>query len=188
MRGKPVEQKKGLPIVKSKVRGWAQAAHAGAQLAKNVGIGPVGRSAAGDGSVWHGKCNLFSPWKGVVRDRRAFVASHGMRDLQGGRRQYQGARFVMTLTGFLLLLLVAAVCGSIAQALVGYSHGGCLVSAALGLIGAMIGVWLAQMLKLPYGIAIKIDGQEFPIVWSILGASLFVAVLSLLAYRRAPRL
>lgn len=93
----------------------------------------------------------------------------------------------MTITGFLLLLLIAAICGSIAQALVGYSHGGCLVSAALGLIGALIGAWLAQMLSLPYGFAINIDGQEFPVVWSILGASLFVAVLNLLTFRRAPR-
>lgn len=93
----------------------------------------------------------------------------------------------MTITGFLLLLLIAAICGSIAQALVGYSHGGCLVSAALGLIGALIGNWLAQMLDLPYGFAINIDGQEFPIIWSILGATLFVAVLNLLTFRRAPR-
>jgi uncharacterized membrane protein YeaQ/YmgE (transglycosylase-associated protein family) len=93
----------------------------------------------------------------------------------------------VTITGFLLLLLIAAICGSIAQALVGYSHGGCLVSAALGLIGALIGNWLAQMLDLPYGFAINIDGQEFPIIWSILGATLFVAVLNLLTFRRAPR-
>ncbi len=92
----------------------------------------------------------------------------------------------MTITGFLILLLIAAICGSIAQALVGYSHGGCLVSAALGLIGALIGTWLAQMFSLPFGISVNIDGQEFPIVWSILGATLFVAILSLLTYRRAP--
>ncbi len=71
--------------------------------------------------------------------------------------------------------------------MVGYSHGGCLVSAALGLIGALIGNWLAQMLNLPYGFAINIDGQEFPIIWSILAATLFVAVLNLLTFRRAPR-
>ncbi len=44
---------------------------------------------------------------------------------------------------FLLLLLVAGICGSIAQSLVGYSRGGCLVSIALGFIGALFGMWLA---------------------------------------------
>ena len=92
----------------------------------------------------------------------------------------------MTLTGFLLLLLIAAICGSLAQAIVGYSHGGCLVSAAIGLIGALIGHWLARVLGLPYGFEVSIDGQQFPVIWSILGATLFVAVLSLVTYRRAP--
>ena len=52
----------------------------------------------------------------------------------------------MSLGGFLLLLLIAGVCGSLAQALVGYSHGGCLVSIALGFIGAIVGTWLAHLL------------------------------------------
>ncbi|HXT60267.1 MAG TPA: GlsB/YeaQ/YmgE family stress response membrane protein [Pirellulales bacterium] len=90
----------------------------------------------------------------------------------------------MTLTGFLILLLIAAICGSVAQAIVGYSRGGCLVSAALGLIGALIGTWLARLFELPYGFEVNIDGQEFPVIWSIVGAALFVAVLSLLTYRR----
>lgn len=91
----------------------------------------------------------------------------------------------MTLTGFLILLLIAAICGSLAQAIVGYSHGGCLVSAALGLIGALIGNWLASALGLPYGFEVTIDGQEFPVLWSILGATLFVAALSLVTRRRS---
>ena len=55
----------------------------------------------------------------------------------------------MTVLEFLLLLLVAGICGSLAQALVGYSHGGCLVSIVLGFIGAILGSWLAQKLGLP---------------------------------------
>jgi len=52
----------------------------------------------------------------------------------------------MTLGGLLLLLLIAGVCGSLAQALVGYSHGGCLASIALGFIGAILGTWLAELI------------------------------------------
>ena len=90
----------------------------------------------------------------------------------------------MTLVSFLLLLLIAGICGSIGQALVGYSHGGCLTSIALGFIGALLGMWLARALGLPEMFAITIGGEAFPIIWSIIGAALFVAVLSLIAGRR----
>ena len=90
----------------------------------------------------------------------------------------------MTLGGLLLLLLIAGVCGSLAQALVGYSHGGCLVSIALGFIGAIVGTWLAHLLGLSEILAIQFGSQSFPIVWSIIGATLFVALLNFLRPRR----
>ena len=94
---------------------------------------------------------------------------------------------IMTIGGFLVLLLVAGVCGAIAQSIVGYSHGGCLVSIALGFIGAMFGSWLAGLLGLPELFVVRIGGNHFPVLWSIVGAALFVALLSLLALpRRGP--
>jgi uncharacterized membrane protein YeaQ/YmgE (transglycosylase-associated protein family) len=84
----------------------------------------------------------------------------------------------MTLTSFLILLIVAGVCGSIGRAIAGYSHGGCLVSIALGFIGAVIGVWLAGALHLPQLFTADIAGEHFPIIWSIIGSALFVAVIS----------
>ena len=90
----------------------------------------------------------------------------------------------MTLMGVLLLLLVAAVAGGLGQAIVGYSTGGCLVSIALGFVGALIGGWLAGRLGLPEPFPITIEGQTFPLIWSIVGAALFVAVLSLISGRR----
>ncbi len=74
----------------------------------------------------------------------------------------------MTLGGFLLLLLIAGVCGSVAQALTGYSHGGCLVSIVLGFIGAILGTWLANLLGLGELLAVRVGGRPFPIVWSII--------------------
>ena len=47
----------------------------------------------------------------------------------------------------LVLLLIAGVCGALGQAIGGYSHGGCLVSIALGFIGALLGSWIAGQLK-----------------------------------------
>ncbi|QDU29638.1 Transglycosylase associated protein [Anatilimnocola aggregata] len=90
----------------------------------------------------------------------------------------------MSLLEILLLLLVAGVCGSLAQAIVGYSHGGCLVSIVLGLIGALLGTYLARALGMGDFLAINFNGRTFPIIWSIIGATLFVAVLSLISRRR----
>lgn len=86
----------------------------------------------------------------------------------------------MTLGGLLLLLLIAGVCGSLAQALVGYSHGGCLASIALGFIGAILGTWLAELVGVREILAVQIGGQSYPVVWSIIGATAFVAILNLL--------
>jgi len=85
---------------------------------------------------------------------------------------------------FLILLLVAGICGALGQAIVGYSHGGCLVSIALGFIGALLGTWLAGALHLPDLLMIPAGGMNFPIIWSIIGAALFVALITLVTRRR----
>jgi uncharacterized membrane protein YeaQ/YmgE (transglycosylase-associated protein family) len=91
----------------------------------------------------------------------------------------------MTLLGFAILLLIAFICGSIAQALAGGGRGGCLVSIALGFIGALIGSWIAEKLGLPVILSIDIgDGERFPIIWSIMGGALFSAVLGFFTRRR----
>lgn len=89
----------------------------------------------------------------------------------------------MSITSFLLLLLVAAVCGTLGQMLAGYSFGGCLVSAGLGFIGALVGMWLAGQLGLPEPLRVTVDGESFPVVWSVIGSTLFVAGLSLFTRR-----
>lgn len=90
----------------------------------------------------------------------------------------------MTLLDLLLLLLIAGICGSLGQAIAGYSRGGCLVSVALGFIGALIGMWLARLLGLPELIPVVIGGTSFPIIWSIIGATLFVAVITVITRSR----
>ena len=49
----------------------------------------------------------------------------------------------MSIVGFVILVIIAAIAGSIGQALAGYSVGGCLLSAVVGIIGAFLGQWLA---------------------------------------------
>jgi len=89
----------------------------------------------------------------------------------------------MTLMGFLVLLLIAAICGSIGQSLAGYDLGGCFVSIVVGFIGAYLGMWLAGKFGLPELFAINIQGKSFPIVWSVIGSALFTLIMALL--RRA---
>lgn len=91
----------------------------------------------------------------------------------------------MTLLDLLLLLLIAGLCGALGQAISGFSRGGCLVSIALGFIGAVLGTWLARNLGIGELFAVNIGGTTFPIVWSIIGAALFVAVISLITRLRA---
>jgi uncharacterized membrane protein YeaQ/YmgE (transglycosylase-associated protein family) len=83
----------------------------------------------------------------------------------------------------IILLIVAGVCGAIGRAIGGGTRGGCLVSIALGFIGAVVGMWLAQVLHLPRVVVGEFAG-DFPIVWSIIGSALFVAVLRLISGRR----
>lgn len=90
----------------------------------------------------------------------------------------------MTLLELLLLVVVAAICGSVGQALAGYSLGGCFVSIVVGFIGAFIGLWLARSLGLPEVLAVNIGGENFPIIWSIVGSAVLSLVLGLLSRRR----
>lgn len=85
---------------------------------------------------------------------------------------------------FVWLLVIAGVCGALGQAISGVSRGGCAVSIALGFIGALVGIWLAGLLGLPELFTVSVDGARFPILWSIIGSALFVAVISFIARSR----
>ena len=90
----------------------------------------------------------------------------------------------MGIVEVLVLLLIAAVCGMIAQAITGYSRGGVIVAIVLGFIGAVIGKWIAREMKLPELLDVQIEGTHFPIIWSIIGATLFTAIISMMTRRR----
>jgi uncharacterized membrane protein YeaQ/YmgE (transglycosylase-associated protein family) len=85
----------------------------------------------------------------------------------------------MTLIGLLILLAIAAICGSIGQSLAGYSLGGCLVSIIVGFIGAYLGLWIAGKLGLPEIWTINVEGKPFPIVWAVLGSAVFTLIVGL---------
>lgn len=86
----------------------------------------------------------------------------------------------MTLFGFLVLLLIAAICGGIGQSLAGYNVGGCFVSIVVGFIGAYIGLWVAKEMGLPHFLTINIEEKPFPIIWAIIGSAIFTFIVALL--------
>lgn len=91
----------------------------------------------------------------------------------------------MTILEFLLLLLIAGICGSIGQSIAGYSRGGCLVSIVLGFVGALLGSWISVQLNMPELFNVNVGGNEFPVIWSIIGAVIFVVIVGLLTRRSA---
>lgn len=82
----------------------------------------------------------------------------------------------MSVFGLLVLLIVAAICGSIGSSLAGYSKQGCMTSIIVGLIGALIGTWISRELAIPDFLYLA----RIPIFWSIIGATIFVGIITAL--------
>ena len=107
----------------------------------------------------------------------------------------------MTLLELIIFLLIAGICGVIAEMVVGFSPGGFIASIVVGLIGAYLGSWLAGVLGLPpvlstaalvphtSGKAVIATNFSFDIVWSILGAIVLLFIIGLVrsAGRRRRR-
>lgn len=90
----------------------------------------------------------------------------------------------MTLVGFIILAVVAAIAGMLGQAIAGYSLGGCVISSIVGFIGAFLGMWVARQFGLPELFPITIEGETFPLIWSIIGSAIFAAIVGFLTRRR----
>src|SRR5262245_6102728 len=80
------------------------------------------------------------------------------------RRQERGT-MTLTLTGLLVLLLIAGICGAIGRSIGGGTGGGFLVSIAVGFVGALLGTVIAHWLHLPELLVVTVDHRPFPILW-----------------------
>ena len=93
----------------------------------------------------------------------------------------------MTIMGLVLFVIVGAICGAVAELIVGFSPGGFFASAVVGFLGAFIGNWIAREVGAPGVLAVTIEGHSIEIVWAIVGAIVLLLVLSLFrsaGYRR----
>ena len=89
----------------------------------------------------------------------------------------------ITLTGLIVLIIIAAICGALGRAIAGEVRGGFIVSVVIGFIGALLGPWIAHQLHLSEPFVVHVSGQSFPVLWSIIGASVFVAIIHLASRR-----
>jgi uncharacterized membrane protein YeaQ/YmgE (transglycosylase-associated protein family) len=84
------------------------------------------------------------------------------------------------------LLVIAGICGAIAQWIVGFSPGSMLVSIIVGVIGAYLGTVIARLLYIPDIIpSFAIGNLPFNILWATLGS--IVLLLMLKALRDSGR-
>jgi uncharacterized membrane protein YeaQ/YmgE (transglycosylase-associated protein family) len=93
----------------------------------------------------------------------------------------------ITLPELLLLMLIAAVVGAIGRRIAGGTRGGLLISIVVGFVGAVLGPWIAHQLHLAEPLVVRVDGHAFGILWSIVGAALFVALVHAASGRRYGR-
>jgi uncharacterized membrane protein YeaQ/YmgE (transglycosylase-associated protein family) len=80
----------------------------------------------------------------------------------------------------LLIAIVAFVCGTIAQLTSGYSLGGWIVNLGVGFLGALTGVAASRLLNAPIIYNVKYRMIDFPIIYSLIGAALFLAATGFL--------
>ena len=85
----------------------------------------------------------------------------------------------MTLVELIILVIIAAIAGAIGQSLGGSWRGGFITAMVLGFVGAVVGTFVARNLGLPFILRVTIGGVQFPIIWAIIGAAIFIALLSL---------
>lgn len=90
----------------------------------------------------------------------------------------------MSVATIVIWLIVAAIAGAMGQLIAG-SRGGILISVALGFFGAIVGTWLARQLNLPEILVITINGESFPLVWTLIGATILAALFG--AFTRSNR-
>ena len=82
----------------------------------------------------------------------------------------------------LLLLILSAGLGLLAQRILHLKMGGLFAATFLGLVGAYVGRELAAWLHLPFqDIGIHMQHRSFPIVWSVVGALLVTFIVACIA-------
>lgn len=84
----------------------------------------------------------------------------------------------MSVGEIIVYLVIALLCGLVGQMLAGRSVGGYIVSTVVGLVGALLGSYIARSIGAPEPFPVNIGGRTIPIIWAILGATLVVFIVA----------
>ena len=84
----------------------------------------------------------------------------------------------MDLLQLLILIVIAGICGAIAEWIVGFKPGGLLVSIIVGVIGAYLGGWIGSLLPFDTSWAeLEVGAVPINLFWSILGSIILLLLL-----------
>lgn len=84
----------------------------------------------------------------------------------------------MSLGEIIVYLVIALLCGLVGQLVAGRSVGGYLVTTVVGLVGALLGGYLARAVEAPEPFNVSVGSKTIPIVWAIVGAALVTLVVA----------
>lgn len=95
----------------------------------------------------------------------------------------------MDLLEVMILVVIAGICGAIAEFLVGFSPGSVFLVMLTGVVGAYLGNWIALALAaaisgFPPLLLVRVGTITFDIFWAIIGS---IIILELLAFLRGGR-
>ncbi len=85
-----------------------------------------------------------------------------------------------TVVELVIILIIAGICGGVAQALLGMRRSNFLISVFIGMVGAYIGTYLAQRYGWPTLLMLTVGTSTMDIGWVFIGALLLVFVLHLI--------
>jgi uncharacterized membrane protein YeaQ/YmgE (transglycosylase-associated protein family) len=77
----------------------------------------------------------------------------------------------------LILLVVAGLCGAVAEWIIGYNPGGLLVAIIIGVIGAYIGNWIGGLLPLDLPLTVQVDSVTFNLIWAVIGSLILLVLI-----------
>jgi uncharacterized membrane protein YeaQ/YmgE (transglycosylase-associated protein family) len=83
----------------------------------------------------------------------------------------------MSIGEIIVYLVIALLCGLVGQMLAGRSVGGYIVSTVVGLVGALLGGYIARSVGAPEPFPVSVGGRSIPIIWAIIGAALVTFVV-----------
>jgi len=84
----------------------------------------------------------------------------------------------MGVADFLVLLVIAGVCGFFSSKLMGAKRVNIVLMVVLGFAGAAVGKWIAGYFGLPLVLPLPIGASSFPLLWAFIGSVVVIGIVS----------